>query len=109
MRKTSTSSKSRTTKKAGAAKRAPTQKKLTDAGALKLLKADKRIDIIDDERSMGNSLIVNLKDGWRFNDEGEHIFGEDSAVEALESMKRVTACGCGDCLKALGRFEAVGA
>jgi len=58
---------------------------------------------------MGNSLIVNLKDGWRFNDEGEHVFGEDSAVEALESMKRVTACGCDDCLKALGRFEAVGA
>jgi len=106
MKKTTTAKKAGVSKKASARK-AAAPKKVTERQAYAYLRKDKRIEVIDDERRVGNSLIINLKDGFRFNDEGEHIFGEDSALEAWESMKRVQPCGCDDCLKALGKLEAV--
>lgn len=76
------------------------RKPMSDAMALRALHKDPRIDIIDDERSIGNSLIINLKDGWRFRAPDEHVFGEDTAVEALASMKEVHECDCSDACKA---------
>ncbi len=64
--------------------RAATARRLTKSDdALEKLKAHPRVEIVDDERSIGNSVIVTLKNGWRFNDEGEHVFGEDTPKNVL--------------------------
>ena len=34
-----------------------------------------RIEYWDDERAIGNSLIVTLVKGWRFEEKGEHVRG----------------------------------
>lgn len=56
----------------------------------------------DDERGMGNSLIVTLKDGWRFVTTECHTSGYDTIQEAIEGLRDTVPCTCADCKKALG-------
>ncbi len=57
-----------------------------------------RIEHWDDEREIGNSLIVTLKRGWRFGEEGEHVRGFDSKREALMEVRAAEPCYCSDCV-----------
>lgn len=43
------------------------------------------IRFIDDERDIGNSLIVTLKDGWRFKD------GDKEGVRGFDTMSELKA------------------
>jgi hypothetical protein len=61
------------------------------------IRRNPRVELVDDERAMGNSIIVTLKTGWRFNDPGEHVFGEDTPTECLRSLKRTKPCDCAEC------------
>ena len=56
-----------------------------------------RIQFWDDERAEGNSLIVTLKDGWRFEEPGEHVRGFDTVNEAMRAVRHSTACDCPQC------------
>jgi hypothetical protein len=72
------------------------------AGAGKTTKGDemkhKRIEHCDDERSIGNSLIITLVSGWRFEDRGEHVRGFDTKREAMAGVKSAKPCNCARCL-----------
>jgi hypothetical protein len=54
----------------------------------------------DDERSFGNSLIVSLKNGWRFIATECHTAGFDTVREAVEGLHDTVPCACVDCAKA---------
>lgn len=56
----------------------------------------------DDERSIGNSLIISLKRGHAFNsNEQEHVRGFDTINEVLDALRsEVKPCYCDDCCKA---------
>ena len=56
-----------------------------------------KIEHWDDERSMGNSLIVTLKKGWRFSEVGEHVRGFDTKAEAAKEGRNAAACKCKEC------------
>lgn len=60
-----------------------------------------RISHWDDEREMGNSLIVSLKDGWRFPSTECHTSGFDTVKEAIDGLRDTEPCACEDCRKAL--------
>lgn len=54
----------------------------------------------DDERGLGNSLIVTLNRGWQFGMDPrrpEHVRGFDSAREAREAVRDAVPCRCQDC------------
>lgn len=51
----------------------------------------------DDERAIGNSLIVTLRPGWRFGQDGEHVRGFDSPREATAALARLWVCHCQEC------------
>ena len=57
----------------------------------------------DDERKGGNSIIISLKDGWCFDEQGCHVFGEDNVKDVIASMGRSLPCECADCTKALAK------
>lgn len=61
-----------------------------------------RIETVDDERSIGNSLIVTLKRGWRFEDMGEHVRGFDTKKEAMQEVRGAKPCTCEECRKEAG-------
>lgn len=78
--------------------RRQTTRRAKSDDALEKLQAHPRVEIVDDERSIGNSVIVTLRNGWRFNDEGEHVFGEDTPEECLAAVEtRVKPCACSEC------------
>lgn len=56
-----------------------------------------RIETVDDERAIGNSLIVTLKRGWRFEDMGEHVRGYDTKREAMQEVRTARPCTCSEC------------
>jgi len=56
-----------------------------------------RIEHWDDERSIGNSLIVTLKKGWRFEELSEHVRGFDTVKEAMEEVRNSKPCFCELC------------
>jgi hypothetical protein len=58
---------------------------------------NKKIEYWDDERSLGNSLIVTLVAGWRFDDFGEHVRGFDTQREALIDVRAAKRCDCSQC------------
>ena len=61
------------------------------------LKRSKKVMYVDDERDIGNSLIVTLNYGYRFEDEG-HVKGFDDPEEAWEEVKHLTVkCNCEEC------------
>lgn len=55
----------------------------------------------DDERALGNSLIVTLARGWAFglNDSinAEHVNGFDTVKEAKAAVSSAKPCACFDC------------
>lgn len=57
-----------------------------------------RIEFWDDERSIGNSLIITLKDGWAFRP-AEHVEGFDTVRDAVAGMKSTVRCSCPECSK----------
>lgn len=62
-------------------------------------KLAKLVDHWDDERSIGNSLIVMIKGGymWDFDDHGTHVRGYDTVKEAVSELRAVVACNCEQC------------
>jgi hypothetical protein len=60
----------------------------------------KRIEHWDDERSLGNSLIVTLIPGWKFSDDplmNEHVRGFDTVDEAMAEVRSAISCNCLQC------------
>ena len=54
-----------------------------------LLKQRQWIAYIDDERELGNSIIVTLKEGWYFVDDPNcGVKGFDSIKEVMEETKK---------------------
>jgi len=59
-----------------------------------------KVEHWDDERSIGNSLIVTLKRGWAFDPkEREHVRGFDTRREAMADIRKAQRCDCGECVK----------
>lgn len=63
-----------------------------------------RVEFWDDERRIGNSLIVTLKPGFAFfpaDDESvaEHVRGFDRVRDAEAAVRRSQPCRCGRCLR----------
>lgn len=65
------------------------------------MKLDKKVMHWDDERSIGNALIVTLHKGWAFRanntSNAEHVFGFDTVKAAKAGVKSAGPCSCGDC------------
>ncbi len=55
------------------------------AGTLDRLRAHPRVELVDDERAEGNSVIVTLRQGWSYSD------GEDNRVEGADSPSAALA------------------
>lgn len=69
---------------------------------LKRLEKDHRVMFVDDERSIGNSLIVTLNYGHTFREsEREHVRGFNTIAEVLDAMREVNTCTCPECLSKL--------
>jgi len=48
------------------------------------LKKNPRVEIVDDERSMGNGIIITLKQGWSFDPmQDNRVAGADTIIEAV--------------------------
>jgi hypothetical protein len=57
-----------------------------------------KVEFWDDERTLGNSLIVTLKYGWSFSPtEHEGVRGFDKAKEAEAAVRQAVICGCNEC------------
>jgi hypothetical protein len=57
---------------------------------------------VDDERSIGNSIIISLRDGFEFGTdtfERRHVEGFDTITEARVGVWCAIKCECDDCLK----------
>ena len=64
----------------------------------------------DDERSIGNSLIVSLAYGWRFDDGySMHVKGFDTVKEATEAtrQKYLKRCDCEECTEELAKEKPI--
>ena len=58
-----------------------------------------KVMFYDDERDIGNSIIVTLNYGWHFAAyPGEHVRGFDTTREAKQAIKEAVKCDCEDCL-----------
>lgn len=71
---------------------------------LEKLRADRRVECVEDARESGDGIIVSLKPGWT-NDPlgGCHTFGEDTPSRALQYLRdAVVPCACSDCGTTLG-------
>lgn len=71
-------------------------------GALMRNKRHARIKHWDDERAIGNSLIVTLIEGFAFYphaDErvAEHVHGFDTVEEAMQRVRTSYPCSCDRC------------
>ena len=62
----------------------------------------KKIEFWDDERDIGNSLIVTLIRGWKFSDDpiaNEHVRGFDTVADAMYAVRKETMpCDCKQCV-----------
>lgn len=57
-----------------------------------------RVQHWDDERKLGNSLIVTLHYGWSFDPAmHEGVMGFDTVAEARSAIKRAGPCRCKEC------------
>jgi hypothetical protein len=62
----------------------------------------KRVQFWDDERGIGNSLIVTLHSGWKFPTDPmnpSHVEGFDTVKEAKQAVRASLPCNCADCRK----------
>lgn len=58
-----------------------------------------RVMFIDDERDIGNSIIVTLAHGYRFDTtDVEHVRGFDTMREAKKEIKNAKTCSCLSCI-----------
>lgn len=58
----------------------------------------------DDEREIGNSIIVTLVPGWHWGQDSfavEHVLGFDTKGQVKEALKAIKACTCPECLTLL--------
>jgi hypothetical protein len=64
-----------------------------------------RIEDWSDERGIGNSLIVSLKDGWHWTVEGVgvHVRGFDNIKEAIADLRETAPCNCKTCVTSTGK------
>lgn len=61
-----------------------------------------KIEHWDDERHIGNSLIVTLKDGFCFDETwGHHVKGFDTKKEAISEVRKSVPCRCNSCFPGL--------
>lgn len=63
-------------------------------------KRHKKIEHWDDERSIGNSIIVTLEKGFRFSEPGDHVRGFDTVKDAMREVRAAAKCGCAECVEA---------
>jgi len=62
------------------------------------MKKNAKVMFVDDERSEGNSLIVTLNRGWRFDyTDVVHVMGFDTVKDANSAIKSARKCDCRDC------------
>lgn len=55
------------------------------------LKKHRRVEIVSDERRIGNGVIVTLKRGWSFDPLADNrVAGEDTPSVALASVRRAS-------------------
>lgn len=55
------------------------------SGFITRLRKHPRVETVDDERGIGNGVIVTLKAGWTFDPRQDNrVAGEDTARKALE-------------------------
>lgn len=62
-----------------------------------------RVEHWDDEREIGNSLIVTLRRGWRFSSDPfipVHVEGYDTVKAAQAGVRSALPCKCERCLEA---------
>lgn len=71
------------------------------------LRKHKKVMAIDDERDIGNSIIVTLNKGWRFDYDSSlydtekkacHVLGFDKIGETVEEVKSALPCECEECV-----------
>lgn len=57
--------------------------------SLDRLRADKRVEIVDDERPLGGNIIVTMRPGWTIDPRDQHagVFGADTVTEAWETLR----------------------
>jgi hypothetical protein len=56
--------------------------------SIQKLRKNARVEIVDDERSIGNGVIVTLKQGWSFDPvQDNRVSGEDTPHTMLEAVK----------------------
>jgi hypothetical protein len=59
------------------------------ASALNKLRRDRRVEYVDDEREIGNGIIVTLRQGWTFDwIQDNRVAGADTATDALKLLKQ---------------------
>lgn len=66
------------------------------------MKRHKKIQHWDDERSLGNSIIVTLVNGFAFQDNNIddaalHVRGFDTVKEAMSAVVKTKPCTCSQC------------
>lgn len=65
-------------------------------------KLQKLVEFYDVESGMSDfeDHMISLYNGWCFDEEGTHVFGEDNLPEVIKSLKnRVHLCHCLECEK----------
>lgn len=67
-------------------------------GTLQRIRNDRRVETVDDEREIGNGVIVTLRPGWAYDPSTAcHVFGEDTVSAALRTLRDVKPCACDFC------------
>lgn len=57
-------------------------------GYLDRLQRNPRVEIVDDEREIGNGVIVTLKQGWSFDPlQDNRVSGEDTPKQMLDAVR----------------------
>ena len=57
-------------------------------GYLARLRRHPRVEIVDDEREIGNGVIVTLRQGWSFDPwQDNRVAGEDTPRAAMELVR----------------------
>ncbi len=47
-----------------------------------------RVELVDDERDIGNGILVTLRQGWTFTaGEDNRVFGEDTVTQAMAGVR----------------------
>jgi len=68
----------------------------------------KKVQHWDDERSIGNALIVTLHYGWQFGTDPfqpEHTLGFDTPKEAKAAVRDAIPCDCPECRQHLNETK----